>query len=134
VFPSFYEGFGFPILTTLAYGRTLIARRSTLLDEVAARCAARGRIVPFDRRDQLVELIGRILHDQEVPELPLGTALEQGRPLSWQDVGRHIMDFMTHLVGDLTRSRWRSRDHTIRQLMAAPTSLIERGLKWPSTH
>jgi glycosyltransferase involved in cell wall biosynthesis len=133
VFPSFYEGFGFPILTTLAYGRTLIARRSTLLDEIAARCAPRGRIVPFDRREELVELIGRMLHDQEVPELPLGTALEQGRPLSWQDVGQHIMRFITTLVGDLSRSRWRSRDHTIRQLMAAPTSLIERGLKWPST-
>jgi glycosyltransferase involved in cell wall biosynthesis len=133
VFPSFYEGFGFPILTTLAYGRTLIARRSTLLDEIAARCMPRGRIVPFDRREQLVELIGRILHDQDVPTLPLGSALEQGRPLSWQDVGQQIMRFVTHLAGDLSRSRWRSRDHTIRQLMAAPTSLIERGLKWPST-
>ncbi len=132
VFPSFYEGFGFPILTTLAYGRTLIARRSTLLDEIASRCAPRGRIVPFDRREQLVELIGRILHDQQVPELPLGTAL-QGQPLSWQDVGQQIMRFVTSLVSDLSRSRWRSRDHTIRQLMAAPTSLIERGLKWPST-
>jgi glycosyltransferase involved in cell wall biosynthesis len=132
VFPSFYEGFGFPILTTLTYGRTLLARRSTLLEEIAARCAPHGRIVPFERREELVELIGRLLHGQEVPELPLGTALENGRPHSWQDVAQNILRFVATLVGDLSRSRWRSREHTIRQLMAAPTSLIERGLKWPS--
>jgi glycosyltransferase involved in cell wall biosynthesis len=132
VFPSFYEGFGFPILTTLAYGRTLLARRSALLDEVCARCVPRGRVVPFDRRDELVELIGRLLHGQDVPELPLGTALEDGRPKSWRDVGESIMTFLADLVGDLSRSRWRSREHVIRQLMAAPISLIEKGLEWPS--
>jgi glycosyltransferase involved in cell wall biosynthesis len=129
VFPSFYEGFGFPILTTLAYGGTVLARRSTLLDEVAARCAPHGRIVPFERRDALVELIGRLLHGESVPELPLGTALDRGQPLSWQDVGRGIVDFLSSLSGDLSRSRWRAREHAIRQLMAAPTSLIETGLK-----
>jgi glycosyltransferase involved in cell wall biosynthesis len=130
VFPSFYEGFGFPILTTLAYGGTLLARRSTLLDEVAARCAPHGRIVPFDRRDALVELIGRLLHGEPVPELPLGAALDRGQPLSWQDVGRGIVDFLSSLSGDLSRSRWAAREHAIRQLMAAPTSLIEAGLKF----
>lgn len=129
VFPSFYEGFGFPILTTLAYGRTLVARRSALLDEIAARCAPRGRVVPFGRREELVELIGRLLHGQDVPEVPLGTTLEDGRPKSWQDVGRSIERFLANLVGDLARSRWRSRDHAIRQLMAAPTSLVEKGLQ-----
>jgi glycosyltransferase involved in cell wall biosynthesis len=129
VFPSFYEGFGFPILTTLAYGGTLLARRSTLLDEVAARCAPRGRLVPFDRRDALVELIGRLLHGEPVPELPLGTALDRGQPLSWQDVGRGIVNFLSTLTSDLSRSRWRAREHAIRQLMAAPLSLVDTGLK-----
>jgi glycosyltransferase involved in cell wall biosynthesis len=129
VFPSFYEGFGFPILTTLAYGRTLLARRSALLDEIAARCAPRGRVVPFGRREELVELIGRLLHGQDVMEVPLGTALENGRPKSWQDVGQSIVRFLANLVGDLSRSRWRSRDHAIRQLMAAPRSLVEKGLQ-----
>ena len=133
VFPSFYEGFGFPILTTLAYGGTLLARRSTLLDEVAARCVPHGRIVPFDRRDALVELIGRLLHGESVPELPLGTALDRGQPLSWQDVGRDIVNFLSSLTSDLSRSRWRGREHAIRQLMAAPTSLIDTGLKSRNT-
>jgi hypothetical protein len=130
VFSSFYEGFGLPIISTLAYGRTLLARRSALLEEIAARCAPVGRVVPFDRREDLVPLVGRLLHGQEVVGLPLGTALEHGRPKSWQDVGESILSFLATLAGDLSRSRWRTREHTIRQLMAAPTSLVEKGLRW----
>jgi hypothetical protein len=50
VFPSFYEGFGFPIVTALAYGKTVLARRSALVEEVAAQCVRRGRLVTFTGR------------------------------------------------------------------------------------
>ena len=93
VFPSFYEGFGFPVVTTLAYGGTLVARGSTLLEEIAARCVPRGRIVPFARRDELVEVVGQILHGEDVAPQPLGSALEDGRPLSWQDIGDRSWHF-----------------------------------------
>jgi hypothetical protein len=131
LFPSFYEGFGFPVLTTLAYRGTLVARGSTLLEEIAGRCVQRGRIVPFTRRDELIEVVGRILHDEDVPTLPLGTALDEGRPLSWQDIGSSILAFLTGMAGDLSRSRTRSREHTVAQLMAAPMSLTDAGLKRP---
>jgi glycosyltransferase involved in cell wall biosynthesis len=131
VFPSFYEGFGFPVLTTLAYGGTVVARRSALLDEIAARSAPRGRVVPFARRDDLVEVVGRILHGQDVEELPLGTALERGQPMSWRDVANGIATFVVNLASDLSRSQWRSRERAIAQLAAAPTSLTEKGLNRP---
>lgn len=131
VFPSFYEGFGLPILTSLAYGRTVVARRSALLDEIAAQCAPHGRLAAFDRREDLVELIGRILHGEDVPQLSLGSALRDRGPTSWQDVAGNIERFLTALVSDLSRSRWRSREHAIRQLLAAPVSLVEKAVKAP---
>ena len=111
VFPSFYEGFGFPVLTTLAYGGTLVARGSALLEEIAARCMPRGRIVPFARRDELVTVVGQILHGEDVTTLPLGTALDEGRPLSWQEIGGRILAFLTEMAADLSQSRFRSREH-----------------------
>jgi glycosyltransferase involved in cell wall biosynthesis len=128
VFPSFYEGFGFPVLSTLACGGTVVARQSPLLTELAARCVPRGRIVPFARRDELVEIVGRLLHDREVASLPLGTALQDDRPMSWSDIGRNVLSFLEDLTADLSRSRWRAREHAVVQLAAAPTSLVDKGL------
>ena len=128
VFPSFYEGFGLPIVTTLAYGGTLLARRSALLSEIAGESMPhRGRIVPFDRREDMVELVGRILHHETVPELPLGGALAGETPKSWRDVAATITTFAGELSSDLSRSRWRSRDHSIRQLLAARADVAPPG-------
>jgi hypothetical protein len=48
--------------------------------------------------------------------------------MSWQDVGRNIFGFLSTLAGNVSGSRWRAREHAIRQLMAAPISLTETGL------
>jgi glycosyltransferase involved in cell wall biosynthesis len=133
VFPSFYEGFGFPIPTTLAYGGTVVARQSALLDEIAARCVPRGRIVPYARRDELVDVVGRLLHGEDVATVPLATKLENGRPLAWRDVGQRVLDFLSNLTADVSQSHWRSRDHAIAQLMAAPVSLVDKGVTVPRT-
>jgi hypothetical protein len=111
-----------------------VARQSALLDEIAARCVPQGRIVPYARRDALVDVVGRILHGQAVATVPLGTALDKERPLSWQDVGRRLLEFLTDLSADLSRSHSRSREHTIAQLMAAPISLADAGLRRPLLH
>jgi glycosyltransferase involved in cell wall biosynthesis len=121
VFPSLYEGFGFPIVTALAYGRTVLARRSALLDEVAARCVRRGRLVLFDRREDLVELLGRLVHGEPVPDHPLGLGLTNDRPKSWRDVARDTLAFLESIVREPSRSRWIAREHAVSQLLSYRT-------------
>jgi glycosyltransferase involved in cell wall biosynthesis len=121
VFPSFYEGFGFPILTALAYGRTVLARRSALLEEVAAQCDRRGRLIMFERREELVELIGRLVHGEPVPDHPLGLGLTNGRPKAWRDVARGTLEFLESLLREPRRSRWIAREHAVRQLVSYRT-------------
>jgi glycosyltransferase involved in cell wall biosynthesis len=121
VFPSFYEGFGFPILTALAYGKTVLARRSALVEEVAAQCVRRGRLVTFSGPEELVELLGRLVHGETVPEHPLGLGLGDGRPKSWADVARDALDFCESLVREPIRGRWIAREHAVRQLLSYRT-------------
>lgn len=81
VFPSFYEGFGLPIINALAYGRTVIARDSALLREIAATYQGPGRLVPYDTPDELVDRLIGLRRGLTVPELTLqrGTARHSWR-------------------------------------------------------
>lgn len=121
VYPSFYEGFGFPLLTALAYGRTVLARRSALLDEIADQCTPRGRLVTFDRREELVELLGRLVHGQTVPEHPLGRGLGNERPKAWRDVARQTLEFAESIARAPSAARWIARERAAQQLLSYRT-------------
>ena len=118
VFPSFYEGFGLPVVAALAYGRTLLARESSLLHEIAAGCQPRGRLIVFRRRNELVEHIGRLLRGEPVTEHPLGTALHGERPRSWRDVGQQVEQGLRRLMATASTSTWRARDELVAQAAA----------------
>ena len=116
VFPSFYEGFAFPIVAALAHGKTIIARRSELLEEIAGRCSS-GRLITFTRRDQLVDILGRLLHGEPVKEEPIGTvASDVSR--RWSDVASDLIAFVERVSQKPARSRWRQREHAVNQLLA----------------
>jgi hypothetical protein len=78
IFPSFYEGFGLPVVEGLSYGRPVLVRQSALWDEIGGNTKLPGRLVPFADRRELVERLGRLLMGQPVEALRLGGALSAG--------------------------------------------------------
>lgn len=110
VYPSQYEGFGFPVIRALSYGKTVIARKSALLSEIAERYRGPGRLWAFETEIDLVEAVGRVLHGMDWEETQLGSALASSEePDSW----REVADVILHSIEERTRkpesSNWECR-------------------------
>jgi glycosyltransferase involved in cell wall biosynthesis len=119
VFPSLYEGFGFPVIKGLAHGRTVIARRSELLDELAGLYRGPGRLVQFSSSQELVEKLGRVLHGHPVDSLPMGSDLGANEaPPSWPDVAGRILDLIIDRVAKPESSNWQRREAEIGTMQA----------------
>ncbi len=119
VFPSFYEGFGLPVLKGLSYGRTVVARDSALLREVAGHYRGPGKLVPYSTAPELVDAVGKLTHGHAVDEIALGTKLADGQvPKSWREIARGVLDFLNSQIEDPKNLQWPARERAIRQLDA----------------
>ena len=78
MFPSFYEGFGLPVLNALAYGRTVVARDSALVREIVGAYRGPGRLVTYESETDLIDRLLRLEHNRPVAEIPL--ARDCGEP------------------------------------------------------
>ena len=117
VVPSFYEGFGMPVVQGLAYGRTVIVRQSPLWQEIAGQMKMPGQLVQFDTVPSLVEAVGRSLAGHAVNSLPQGAALASGKdPLRWQDCAQRVIDTLEKMLPSADGRRWLERDEALRAI------------------
>ncbi len=115
IFPSLYEGFGFPTLKGLSHGRTVIARRSELLIEIARNYGGPGRLFAYSHPAELVEMLGQLLHGRALDSVPLASG---GHPKNWNDIAGGIVNFIEGQFSYAGGSHWTKRDRAIRQLEA----------------
>ena len=85
VYPSFFEGFGLPVLEAMQCGTPVIAGNRTSLPEVAG--AAALLFDPFDTR-ALAEAIGRIIDSPDTRAELRVKGLERARNFSWTATAR----------------------------------------------
>jgi len=117
IIPSFYEGFGFPVVRGLAYGKTVIVRQSELWHEIARNMPGVGRLIEFTKTLDLVEILALLLRGEVLPCLRLGASVSaKTEPHNWQRVGEQIIEFAKRLRESEKPERWLQRDRALRYI------------------
>ncbi len=81
VFPSFYEGFGFPPLEAMAAGCPVISSNASCMPEIYGEAALFFNPVSTI---EIGQAIHRILHDVEVRNNLIEKGLQQSKKYNWQ--------------------------------------------------
>ena len=95
VFPSFYEGFGLPILEAMACGRAVACSNTSAMPEVAD-----GAGILFDPHsiDEIRRAMSDILLDPELRARKERLGLQRAASFSWQKSARATLDVYREVV------------------------------------
>ena len=80
VYPSFYEGFGLPILEAMTLGTPVITSNSSSLPEVTGDAA---RLINANDFLELAETIFQVISDRTLRTQLIGKGQERARQFSW---------------------------------------------------
>ena len=89
VYPSLYEGFGFPPLEAMACGIPVVASNTSALPEVVGEA---GLLCDPRCAEELARAMRRVLLDQDLSRQLAKQGLERARHFSWQEAARRTAE------------------------------------------
>lgn len=91
VYPSFYEGFGFPVLEAMAMGVPVITSNRSSLPEITGHAAY---LINPNRPAEIADAIIKMLTDTNLKEHFKKMGLEQVKKFSWDTAARQWLDLI----------------------------------------
>ncbi len=94
VYPSFFEGFGFPPLEAMSCGVPVITSNNSSLPEITGDAAI---LVDPDKPDEIYRAMKEILLSRELQELLRKKGLEQAKKFEWKKTARDFLKLVRNL-------------------------------------
>ncbi|HEX6386196.1 MAG TPA: glycosyltransferase family 1 protein [Anaerolineae bacterium] len=94
VFPSLYEGFGFPPLEAMACGTPVVSSNTSSLPEVVGDAALLFN--PLDE-EELLAALARLLCDEALQQEYRRRGLENARRFQWEAVAQQTVEVYRHV-------------------------------------
>lgn len=114
VFPSFYEGFGLPILEAMRCGAPVIAANNSSQPEVAGDA---GLLVNATDPTDVAEKLTRVLTDPALSAEMRRKSLEQAEDFTWEDCANRTLNALADHVAQRSSTRpYRARPVGMKRL------------------
>jgi len=97
VFPSFYEGFGLPVLEAMACGVPVVCSNASSLPEVAGDAAL--LVDPYDE-EGLTAAMEQVLEDPALRDEMAAKGLQQAARFTWDRAARQLLKVLSDLTPD----------------------------------
>jgi glycosyltransferase involved in cell wall biosynthesis len=100
VYPSLYEGFGFPVVEAMACGAPVLTSRSSSLTEIAE--GASVLVDPLDERD-MAEAFMALGSDADLRERLRGQGLARAATFTWERTARETVEAYREVYEEVRR-------------------------------
>lgn len=95
VFPSMYEGFGIPVLESMACGCPIVLTNNSSFPEVAGEA---GIFYELDNKTDLKTKIESVLHNENLREEYSQKGLKQVQKFNWEDASQRCYDLYSNAL------------------------------------
>jgi len=95
-YPSFYEGFGLPVLEAMQCGCPVITSNVSSLPEVGGEACL---YVHPESADELAEAINNVIKDKSYQSVLAGKGMERARLFSWEKCAEETLEAYEQVMG-----------------------------------